>query len=233
MDKYIIDDDFLYKYMKSTENIILESLPNEEELSRKFSKRFERKMSKLIRQENRTPFMNSYISYSKKVAIIFLIFATIAFATTMSVEAYRVRFFEVVIEVWEEFTSMIFKSKENINDRKLIPVVPEYIPRDFSILEEKINDYMYSVIYVGENNEEIFYEQRVLSRGEVLLDTENVEVETIEIGNQTIVLFINKGVNQIYWSDDFYYYTLISSIKKDEIIEMAKNILEKTKNILK
>lgn len=37
MDKYIINDEFLYKYMKNAENIILESLPKEE-LSHKFSK---------------------------------------------------------------------------------------------------------------------------------------------------------------------------------------------------
>ncbi|MCK9471753.1 MAG: hypothetical protein M0Q88_08375 [Bacilli bacterium] len=148
MDKYIINDDFLYKYMKGAENIILESLPKEEELSYKFSKRFKRKMNKLIRRENRTPFMKSFINHSKKVAVLFLIFATIAFATTMSVEAYRVKFFEVVIEVWEEFTSMIFKNNKNINDRKLIPAVPEYTPKGFSILEENINDYVYSIIYV-------------------------------------------------------------------------------------
>jgi len=129
MDKYIINDDFLYKYMKGAENIILESLPKEEELSYKFSKRFKRKMNKLIRRENRTPFMKSFINHSKKVAVIFLIFVTIAFATTMSVEAYRVKFFEVVIEVWEEFTSMIFKNNKNINDKKLIlyPVKILYI----------------------------------------------------------------------------------------------------------
>lgn len=229
MDKYIINDDFLYKYMKGAENIILESLPKEEELSHKFSKRFERKMNKLIRRENRTAFMKSFINHSKKAAVIFLIFATIAFATTMSVEAYRIKFFEVVIKVWEEFTSMIFKGKENNNDNKLIPAIPEYIPKGFSILEENINDHMYSVIYVDENYEEIFYEQRVLSYGEIILDTEDIEDETIEIGNQTIILFTNKGVNQIYWSDDSYFYTLISSINKDEIIEMAKKILEKNK----
>ncbi|MFA7533077.1 MAG: DUF4367 domain-containing protein [Tissierellaceae bacterium] len=226
MDKYIINDDFLYKYMKGAENIILESLPKEEELSYKFSKRFKRKMNKLIRRENRTPFMKSFINHSKKVAVLFLIFATIAFATTMSVEAYRVKFFEVVIEVWEEFTSMIFKNNKNINDRKLIPAVPEYTPKGFSILEENINDYVYSIIYVNENNEEIFYEQRIISQGEVLLDTENIEVETIEVDNQAIILFTNKGVNQIYWSDDSYSFTLISTINIEELITITKNIFK-------
>lgn len=231
MDKHIINDDFLYKYVKSTENIIIENLPKEEELSHEFSKRFEKKVNKLIKQENRTPFMKSFINHSKRAAVIFLIFTTIAFATTMSVEAYRVKFIEIVIEVWEEFTSMIFKSNENSNDIKLIPSIPEYIPKGFSILEESTNDHMYSVIYIGGNNEEIFYEQRVLLYGEIILDTENIEDETIEIGNQTITLFTNKGVNQIYWNDGSYSYTLISSINKDEIIEMAKSILEKNKKI--
>ena len=112
MNKYIIDDDFLYDHMENVENIILENLPKEDDLSHKFSKRFERKMKRLIRQERRTPFTKSFIKYSRKVAIIFLIVISITFTTIMSVEAYRVKFFEVVIEVWEEFTSIIFKSKE-------------------------------------------------------------------------------------------------------------------------
>lgn len=212
---------------------MLDSLLKEEELSHEFSKRFEIKMNRLIRQERRSPFMKSFINYGKKVAIIFLIFISIAFVTTMSVEAYRVKFFEVVTEVWEEFTSIIFKSKENIINDKLLPAVPKYIPKGFFILEENTNDHICSVLYVNTDDEEIFYEQRMLSHGEVLLDTENIEVKTMEIGNKTIVLFTNKGVNQIYWSDDSYTYTLISSIDIEEIIKMAKSILENNKNVLK
>lgn len=150
MNKYIIDDDFLYNHMKSSENIILENLPKEYELSHKFSKRFERRMNKLIRQERRSPFIKSFINYGKRVAIIFLIFISIAFATTMSVEAYRVKFFEIVIEVWEEFTSIIFKSEESIDDRKLIPVNPIYIPDDFKIIEEDTNHYEHFIYWVND-----------------------------------------------------------------------------------
>lgn len=227
MDKHIVDDDFLYKYMKSAENIIIESLPKEEDLSHRFSKRFERKMNKLIRQEKRTPFMRAFINYSKRVVVIILIFITIAFATTISVEAYRVKFFEIVTEVWEEFTSIIFRSKDYINNNQLIPAIPEYIPKGFSILEESTNDHRYRVIYISENNKEIFYEQRVLSYGEIILDTENIETETMEMANQTVTLFTSKGVNQVYWSNDSYSYTLISSINKDEVIKIVKSILGK------
>ena len=114
----------------------------------------------------------------------------------MSVEAYRVKFFEIATQRhgWEEFTSMIFKSKEHINDNnKLIPAIPEYTPKGFSTLEESTNDHLYRVIYISENNKEIFYEQRVLSYGEIILDTENIETEAIEIANQTVNFFTNKG----------------------------------------
>lgn len=224
MSKYLIDDDFLIKHMQNVENIIIESLPKEEELFYKFSKKFERKINKLIKEQRRSSFMRTFANYGKKVAIIFLIITSIAFATTMSVEAYRVKVIEVITEVWEEFTSIIFKNKENINDGILVPAVPKCVPEGFSILEEKIYDYRYTVIYVDVNNREIFYEQSVLSSGQVLLDTENTKVETIEIDSKEIFFFTNKGINQIYWIDDSYIYTFISSIDKEEIIKMAESI---------
>ena len=158
INKYIIDDNFLYDHMESVENIILESLPKEDDLSHEFSKRFERKMNKLIRQERRASFIKVFINYSKKAAIIFLIFISIIFAATMSVEAYRVRIFEVVIEVWEEFISIIFKSKESIDDRKLIPVNPIYIPDDFKIIEEDTNNYEHFIYWENDYGIGIMFE---------------------------------------------------------------------------
>lgn len=69
----------------------------EEELSHKFSKQFERKKNKLIRQENRALFMRGFINYSKRAAVISLIFVSRVFVTTMSVEVYRVKFYEDII----------------------------------------------------------------------------------------------------------------------------------------
>lgn len=226
MSKYVIDDEFLYKHVKSAENIMLRNLPGEEELDYTFSRIFQNKMNKVIKQERRSLFMKTFLNNGKRVAVAFLIIISIAFATTMSVEAYRVKFFEIVTEVWEEFTSIIFESKDSINDDKLVPTISEYIPRGFYIAEEDTNDYMYSAIYIGPNNEEIFYEQRIISDGEILLDTENIDFETMKIGSQEIVLFTNKGVNQIYWSDNSHIYTIISSINMEEIVEMTKSILK-------
>lgn len=214
MNKYVMDDDFLYKYVKSAENIMIDSLPKEEALSHNFSKRFQKKMNKLIRQERRSPFIKTFVNYSRKVAIIFLIFISIAFATTMSVEAYRVRFFEVVIEVWEEFTSIIFKEKQNIEDGKLIPVNPTYIPDNFKIIEHEINSYEQFIYWQNDNGIEIMFEQAKITANSIITDTEGIDIEELLIGEQKIIYFTNKNVNQIYWNDSNYIYAIISEYDK-------------------
>ena len=220
-----MDDDFLYKYVKSAENIMIDSLPKEEALSHNFSKRFQKKMKKLIRQERKSPFIKTFVNYSRKVAIIFLIFISIAFATTMSVEAYRVRFFEVVIEVWEEFTSIIFKDKQNIDDGKLIPVNPTYIPDNFKIIEHEINSYEQFIYWQNDNGIEIMFEQAKITANSIITDTEGIDIEELLIGEQKIIYFTNKNVNQIYWNDSNYIYTIISEYDKNELLKMVESII--------
>ena len=225
MNKYVMDDDFLYKYVKSAENIMIDSLPKEEALSHNFSKGFQKKMNKLIRQERRSPFIKTFVNYSRKVAIIFLIFISIAFATTMSVEAYRVRFFEVVIEVWEEFTSIIFNDKQNIDDGKLIPVNPTYIPDNFKIIEHEINSYEQFIYWQNDNGIEIMFEQAKITANSIITDTEGIDIEELLIGEQKIIYFTNKNINQIYWNDSNYIYAIISEYDKNELLKMVESII--------
>ncbi|WP_132996254.1 DUF4367 domain-containing protein [Sporanaerobacter acetigenes] len=229
MNKYVMDDDFLYKYVKSAENIMIDSLPKEEALSHNFSKRFQKKMKKLIRQERRSPFIKTFVNYSRKVAIIFLIFISIAFATTMSVEAYRVRFFEVVIEVWEEFTSIIFNDKQNIDDGKLIPVNPTYIPDNFKIIEHEINSYEQFIYWQNDNGIEIMFEQAKITANSIITDTEGIDIEELLIGEQKIIYFTNKNINQIYWNDSNYIYAIISEYDKNELLKMVESIINNKK----
>ena len=229
MNKYVMDDDFLYKYVKSAENIMIDSLPKEEALFHNFSKGFQKKMNKLIRQERRSPFIKTFVNYSRKVAIIFLIFISIAFATTMSVEAYRVRFFEVVIEVWEEFTSIIFNDKQNIDDGKLIPVNPTYIPDNFKIIEHEINSYEQFIYWQNDNGIEIMFEQAKITANSIITDTEGIDIEELLIGEQKIIYFTNKNINQIYWNDSNYIYAIISEYDKNELLKMVESIINNKK----
>lgn len=224
MANYSIDDKFLYEYMGSAENIILENLPKEKDLSHKFSKRFKRKMHRLIKEEKRSPSFNRFVNYGRKVAMIFLIVISLIFATTMSIEALRVRFFEKIIEVLEDRTAITFDAGDEIVP-DLVPVASEYVPAGFYIDEKRDTGLSYTIRYSNQE-EEIYYAQIVIAHGQILLDTEGVEIETIEIGKQEANIFINKGLTQLYWDDGLYMYHLTSTIDRVEIVKMAESIIK-------
>ncbi len=228
MSNYIIDDDFLYKHMRTFENTMLDALPKENELHHDFSKRYKRKICLLLKIQRRSSFTNQLIKFSKNVAVIFIVVISIAFTSVMSVEAYRVRFFDKVTEIWNEFTSIIFQSEEN-NSESLVPVELGYIPIGFKITEEKVYPYEYYLYLANEPGTEIMFEQVPINANAFIVDTENIVTESIVIANQEVTYFINKEVHQFYWNDDKYVYTVLSEYDKNELIKIIENILEKNK----
>lgn len=225
MDRYSIDDEFLYKHMKGTEDKIIDNLPNEEDLSHNFSKKFKSKMSRLLKEEKRSPFFNKFVNYGRRVAIICLIAISVIFASAMTIEAYRERFFDKVIEILENYTSITFHTDEDVIVEDLVPRAPEYVPEGFSVYEEETYTSAYVVRYKNEEDVEIFYEQST-ARGQIMLDTESIEAEYVKIDNQKVMTYSNKGFNQLYWDDKLYTYYIISSIDMDELLIMAESIIK-------
>lgn len=226
MSKYTIDDEFLSEHIRKLEIKILNDLPKEEDLTHEFSKDFEDKMNKLIREGKQSSFRRNFNRYGRRAAAILIIALSVSFLVTISVEAYRDKFFQVITDVKKEFTSVRIESDDEIGDRILEPVNPGYIPEGFTILEQETNDYVNMIIYSNANDEEIIYRQILISNSETLFDTEGVEVKTTKIKKQEINFFTNKGVSQIYWNDDSDMYMLISTIDQDELLKVAKSVIE-------
>lgn len=223
----IIDDDFLYSHMKDAENLMMTAIPDEIELNHQFSKRFLRKMKNLLKYERRTPIMRSTVHHAKTAAAVFLIFLSIAFTTTMSVEAYRIRFFEFVTTVWEELTSIVIGSSENADHDTLMPIEPTYIPVGFAVSDQQSDQYENTTLYLNEDGFEIHYAQRLTTQSEFIFDTEGVESNQIFIDTQEVHIISNKGIVQLYWTDNFYVYSLISRIDDSELLKMAESIIKK------
>jgi hypothetical protein len=225
MDK-MIDDGFFYAYMPQVEKVMLEKIPLESELSHQFSWRFKRKMKALLKYERRTPVMRRFVYQMKTAAAVLLIVLSMAFGTVMSVEAYRVRFFEFVTEIWEELTSIVIHSDENADHDTLTPISPSYIPKGYSVLELTSDKYENTIIYINTNGLELYYSQRMATQSEFILDSEGAETEKITIGSQEAYLIANKGTVQLYWHDDDSVFSLIGNLDKTELIKMAKSIIK-------
>lgn len=222
-----IDDAYLYLHLPYCEEVKLSQLPNENQLSHAFSNRFNRKMKALIKYERRTPFMNVVIHRFKIAMVTLLIFISLALGTIISVEAYRLKFFELLREVWHDFTSIHINVDEIESIGTLIPEEPTYIPEGYSILESQRDEYTQTIIYTDSNGIEINYNQHVISQSVYLFDTENAETETKAINGQTINIISNKNTIQVYWFDDVHFFAIVGIIDKNEIIKMAESIILK------
>ena len=141
MDNLDITDEILYKSCKKLEQNLLDSLPNESDIEYEFSNKFKCKMNKLIKYEKRHTMIKSIYSYSKKVAVTFLIITMGLFTVSMSVDAVRLKVINVITEIYEEFTSIIFSKEDNSVsvDSKFKPALPNYIPKGFKVGTSSLN----------------------------------------------------------------------------------------------
>ena len=221
-----ITDDFLYQNMPKAENEILNLIPDEHEIEHKFSWKFKRKMKIIIKEQARTPETKALIMQIKKIAAIFIITISIVFSGIMSVEAYRIMFFNMIKEVWSELTSIVFWSDNNTNIYDFVPVSPLYIPNGYEILEQSKNEYKNVIIYSDRDRNEIVYTQQAVTQSEHIFDSEDTETEVINMNNIQVNILTKNSVTQVYWTDEKSIF-FISGKDKNEIIKMVESIIKK------
>lgn len=223
-DDFDITDDMLQESIPIATKIILDDLPSDDELNHVFSKGFERKMKKLIKQQKRSSFTNKIIFYSKRTAIIFLIVLASLFTVTMSSEALRSRFFELVIKVYEDLTSFVFSTDAGVENENLKIVEPKYIPNGFKEID-RVDDFI--ITYRNNKNIQIKYTFYEIGSDSIILDTENAKVENISInGNKAI--YIEKETSiQLFWNDKKSIYLLSTDCYKEDLLKKYKNELIK------
>ena len=221
-----ITDDFLYQNMPKAENEILNLIPDEHEIEHKFSWKFKRKMKIIIKEQARTPETKALIMQIKKIAAIFIITISIVFSGIISVEAYSIRFFNMIKEVWAELTSIVFWSNSNTNIYDFVPVSPLYIPNGYEIVEQWQNEYKNVIIYSDRDRNEIVYTQQAITQSEHIFDSEDTETEVINMNNIQVNILIKNSFTQVYWTDEKSIF-FISGKDKNEIIKMVESIIKK------
>ena len=96
-----ITEEMLYKYAPKAEKLWLNSLPPDDQIpEHQFSRRFERKMKKLIRDQRRSPSMRQFMRIARQTAAVILIVVSLSFSCLMTVEAYRTRILKWRAEIW-------------------------------------------------------------------------------------------------------------------------------------
>lgn len=175
MGQIDVTDAWLYKYMSIVDEAIINEIEKNVNYDYAFSDEFNRKMERTIRKEKFIPFWNSVSKFGKSVAIFALVIVTSLFAVTMSVEAYRIQFFETVKTIWEDsFFYTYFTEEKDIGFQKR---EFEYLPDGYYLIEE-ISDGNFKFLQVNEvaNVNEAFYKKYDSYKEVVVEDNKNYDV---------------------------------------------------------
>lgn len=224
MDNKYISDDLLYQLVPKAEELLLNQIPSDEEIDHKFSKCFERKMKKLIKDSKRS----NAAKMLRKIAMIFFVVLSILSISIVSVEALRVRAFRVIKKIYEEFTQIKFEYYDEPVDQEdigFIVMKPYYLPEGYEEIDCIEMDTAVIIIYENQQEGQIIYRQNKIEEyGTTIIDTEDVEIQDIRIKGNEGQIIIKGERNHIVWFSDEYHYSIISTVGRKELIKIAESI---------
>lgn len=179
-----------------------------------FSRRFEKKMEKLIRNE-RKPYWFLINTASKRAAIIIAVFFML-FTASFGIKAIRDPIVKFIKEIYNTFIAYSVEGDvaEKIEKRYYL----NYLPEGFELVNEFVDDASVTVEYENSVDEFIWFTQDITKEVEYTLDNENGELIK-EIINGIALNFYDDGGNKIvFWTYDGYLFEIHTNSNIDNEI---------------
>lgn len=225
MEHVKVTDEWLYKYVPIVDIAIIQELENKTDTNYSFSRKFERKMKRLIKKEAH-PWLGAFYTMSKRVAIFLVCLISTALVVTMSVEAYRNKFFETIKTFLGDAYELRYETDEapdQIEEYK----EPAYIPKGYQEIERVRNANILSIVYENDDGNLIVWEQDlIVDDGNFVIDSE-YDLETSEIVNGMNVTFhiYDERYVTAYFEESYYaYYLSADYMSVEEIKKMIESM---------
>jgi len=214
-------DDLLYYAVP----LAAKELMDEMELPEKepeFSKEHDAKMQKLFRRERNKLLINKISVYSKRVAIVLFITLVVAGLSLLSVEAWRIKVLNFVMEIKQTHSEINLSEEKTGDTYNSDQVSFEYIPKGFKLENSDLKE---NRIYLLFKNDDQFFEFIMIrADGQMGIDTEQAQVKKININGNEAIYSTNNNINVLLWHDSNYVYSLEGNIIENELVNIAKNI---------
>ena len=225
-----ITDDMLFECAAEARDIWLRTLPVDEDIPElPTSKAFEKKMQKLIKEQRRNPRVNIILKVTKRTIAAMLAVVVLSFGSLMTVEAYREKVIEIVVQVFHELTDYRFASEKHASDDIVLPDVSfDYIPNGMQEVENKVSaNNGRCIIYEDSTGKFFELTQRAVgSNGDYgsILDTENSNCTPETINGNEAFSNVKDGNASIFWTQDNVIYDIYGNLDLFEIVAIAKNM---------
>ena len=190
---------------------------------------FDNYQNKLRRKEKKEKRRKTIIRISKQVAMIILIASIAVSLATISVEAFRIKFFNMIVETTEKFSTITHQEKEQLDIQEELPkewidyYYPTFLPEGYFLVSAKeLNDTKH-MIFENELNNEVIFRQSSLS-SQTQVDSENGKVIEVDVNGNKGVIIEKKELTILSWNNNEIGFSIHGEIDKTTILEIANNI---------
>lgn len=224
-----VTDELLYRYVPAADKLLCDSIPTGEEHT--FSKRFERRMHALIKQERHGKIYRSITRAGKRAAVILLVSLLAGLTLTMSVEAFRDKYFRMIRSYKEGgFWEMRFFFEDEAEDDGVFLKTPGYIPEGYELTDYCHELPVWYETYEAENGSFIMIDNWQIWDGDVIgMDSEYDVEENIVIQGHDATLLVRNGDGayyKIFWFEKNMFYQVYTTIDvpREEVIRVAESM---------
>lgn len=181
-----------------------------------FSRRFERKMERLIRNQ-RKPYWFLINTASKRAAVIIAAVLTL-FTAGFSIKAIREPIVKFIKEIYHTFIA--YSAEGDVIDKIERRYYLNYLPEGFKLTNEFANDASVIMKYENSSDKFIRFTQNITERDIFNLDNEHGEVKTENINGMEVNFYADGENRTVFWTKDGYFFEIFTNSDIDsEIFE--------------
>jgi hypothetical protein len=187
----------------------------------------------LKRKERNRKIRSKALKSSKTIATVLLVISIAGSVVTLSVEAFRVDFFNLVIETSQKF-SLVFQ--EEIVEEQMAYEVPNdwidyyyptYLPDGYSLMDTRtLIDTKHMTFSNSDGQELRLIQGNLSSRSQI--DTENGKVIEVDIRGSKGVLVVKDDISILNWSTNDMSFSIQGNVKESVLLAIAESV-EKNK----
>lgn len=220
-----------YNNVEKTNDEIIDNIEDIKlmEIPKTLDKWFIEFNNNLEKKSKKSKYKNRFRNIISKVAIVFLILFISIAALTVTVDAFRVKLFNIIMKNTEKYLnieandeSKISNIKENIEGYYQLG----YIPNGFMIDSVQDLGDTKIITYINNNNEEIIFNQS-LNGTNFQMDSEDAIVKEVDISRNKGVILTKDGMNTLFWYNEESSFYLLSNMNQEELITMGESIIKK------
>ena len=202
----------------------IKDYPSEQEINRiVLPEHYKLRMRRMLKHYRYRKYAKLSLRYGKKIASVILLIMGFSFTLLLSFAEVRAACESVIIEIYDRYIRYSYTSDLSLENS---PIRFGYVPEGYSMVEASFNGIDNYVIYQNAYGDSIELNYKA-KKNTFLVDNEHYLIHKIHIGNDKGTFLESQDShfrNSLIWSTENGYFHLKSTLGKEEMLKIAKNL---------